>query len=51
MSVVNGVYTAAMNLVKYFALVALAAAALSVAACCPTEKAPPPAPAPTGYSK
>jgi len=41
-----------MNIVKYFTLVALAAAALGVSACAKKETAPPPAPAPTtGYSK
>ncbi len=38
------VYTARMKIVKYFTLVALAAAALGVSACCSSEKAPPPAP-------
>ena len=36
-------YTARMKIVKYFTLVALAAATLGVSACCESEKAPPPA--------
>jgi hypothetical protein len=41
-----------MKIVKYFTLVALAAAVLGVSACAKKETAPPPAPAPTtGYSK
>ena len=41
-----------VNIVKYFTLVALAAAALGVSACAKKETPPPPAPAPTtGYSK
>jgi hypothetical protein len=43
-------YTARMNIVKYFTLVVLAAAALGVSACCHNETPPPapPPPAPTG---
>jgi hypothetical protein len=42
-----------MNIVKYFTLVALAAAVLGVSACAKKETPPPPPPAPptTGYSK
>jgi len=42
-----------MNIVKYFTLVDLAAAALGVSACAQKETPPPPAPPPptTGYSK
>jgi len=42
-----------MNIVKYFTLVALAAAALGVSAWAKKETPPPPPPAPptTGYSK
>jgi hypothetical protein len=42
-----------MNIVKYFTLVAWAAAALGVSACAKKETPPPPPPAPptTGYSK
>jgi len=53
MRAARDVYTALMKIVKYFALVALAAAALGVSACC-GEKAPPPSPPPpptTGLSK
>jgi hypothetical protein len=49
MSAANDVYTARMNYVKYFTLVALAAATLGVSACCGQKEAPPPPPpAPTG---
>jgi hypothetical protein len=48
MSAVADVYTALMNTVKYFALIALAAAALGISACCGEKEAPPPqAPAPS----
>jgi hypothetical protein len=42
-----------MYIVRYFTLVALAAAALGVSACAKKETPPPPPPAPatTGYSK
>jgi hypothetical protein len=41
-----------MNIVKYFTLVALAAAALGISACAKKETPPPPpAPPTTGYSK
>lgn len=51
MSAPNDVYTATMNIVKCFTLMALAAVALGVSACCSGQKeAPPPPPAPS-YSK
>jgi hypothetical protein len=42
-----------MKFVKYFALVALATAALGISACAKKETPPPPPPAPptTGYTK
>ena len=42
-----------MKFAKYFALVALATAALGTFACCAKKETPPPPPAPptTGYTK
>jgi hypothetical protein len=51
MNSANDVYTALMNYVKYFTLVALATATLGISACCTGEKPPPPAPPPASLSK
>jgi hypothetical protein len=51
LSAVKDVYTALMKIVKYFTLVALAAATLGVSACCTSEKAPPPPPPPPPTGK
>jgi hypothetical protein len=46
MRAANDVYTAPMNYVKYFTIVALAAVTLGVSACCGQKETPPPAPPP-----
>jgi hypothetical protein len=51
LSAAKDVYTALMKIVKYFTLVALAAATLGVSACCTSEKAPPPPPPPPPTGK
>jgi hypothetical protein len=52
MSAATDVYNVPMKIVKYFTLLALAAAALSVSACCGNPPPPPPPPAPAaGLSK